>query len=428
MADLSTINLNGTSYNLKDTTARTGLYYGVSDTAAATVAKAVTIDGITELTTGLMIAVKFTYENSAASPTLNVNSLGAKNIKQYGTTNAAGTASTTGWQAGHVVILVYDGSYWQFVKGYNTNSTYTLTEVFCGTAAATAAKVSSNATYYVLATGNCFECTFRYSNTAASALTLNVNSTGAKPIYINGEASSSSNYTLPAGKYLVYYDGTAYQIRTDGLIPISISGDAATVNGHTVQTDVPSNAIFTDTTYGIATTSTAGLLSAADKIKLDSIITSNANSPIIAVETSSFSSLPVTITSDKITENHYLVESTLSNPSAQTGDWTVTTANGSMTISGTISGSTTAQIILGRVDTTSATILVFDIASFSTLPQTVTDSRITSYHYVLQTELGTPSAQTGDWTVTTGTGTMTIDGDISGSTTLRVIIGTAGSM
>ena len=58
----------------------------------------------------------------------------------------------------------------------------------------------------------------RYSNTATSALTLNVASKGAKPIYINGEPSSSTNHTLPAGIYIVYYDGTNYYFRTDGKI------------------------------------------------------------------------------------------------------------------------------------------------------------------------------------------------------------------
>ena len=47
-----------------------------------------------------------------------------------------------------------------------------------------------------------------YGNTAQSALTFNVGSIGAKPIYINGVASSASNYTLPAGQYIARYDGT----------------------------------------------------------------------------------------------------------------------------------------------------------------------------------------------------------------------------
>lgn len=56
-----------------------------------------------------------------------------------------------------------------------------------------------------------------------------------------------------------------YALKTD------LSTDAATVNGHTVAADVPSGAVFTDTTYNEATTSDAGLMSALDKSKLDDI-------------------------------------------------------------------------------------------------------------------------------------------------------------
>lgn len=49
-------------------------------------------------------------------------------------------------------------------------------------------------------------------------------------------------------------------------------GNAATVNGHTVETNVPSDAKFTDTTYGVATQSSNGLLSAADKKLLDELV------------------------------------------------------------------------------------------------------------------------------------------------------------
>ena len=48
-------------------------------------------------------------------------------------------------------------------------------------------------------------------------------------------------------------------------------GNAATVGGHTVEADVPANAVFTDTTYNPATQSAPGLMSAADKKKLDEI-------------------------------------------------------------------------------------------------------------------------------------------------------------
>lgn len=66
----------------------------------------------------------------------------------------------------------------------------------------------------------------------------------------------------------------------------------------------------------------------------------------VEVTSSSFSSLPVTISDSNITADHVVVNSVLSNPSAQTGDWTVTTSTGSLTISGSISGSTTVTLYL----------------------------------------------------------------------------------
>lgn len=48
-------------------------------------------------------------------------------------------------------------------------------------------------------------------------------------------------------------------------------GNADTVNGHTVNSDVPENAVFTDTVYQIATSGSDGLQSAADKAKLDGV-------------------------------------------------------------------------------------------------------------------------------------------------------------
>lgn len=71
---------------------------------------------------------------------------------------------------------------------------------------------------------------------------------------------------------------------------------------------------------------------------------------------------------------------------------------------------------------TEAKVLQIDIASFSSLPQTVNNSAITADHVVVNSVLGTPSAQTGDWTVTTGAGTLTVSGSMSGSTTLTLYL------
>lgn len=61
---------------------------------------------------------------------------------------------------------------------------------------------------------------------------MNISGKGAKPIYINGAPSSADNYTLPAGPYIVYYDGTNYYFRTDG----ALQGDTFTGNATTATT------------------------------------------------------------------------------------------------------------------------------------------------------------------------------------------------
>lgn len=91
------------------------------------------------------------------------------------------------------------------------------TTAYCTTSAATAAKTAL-CSYYSLADKSYIMVNIKNANTKKAALTLNINSTGAKSIYINGTASSSSNYTLPAGSYLVYYDSDKYYFRTDGKI------------------------------------------------------------------------------------------------------------------------------------------------------------------------------------------------------------------
>lgn len=69
---------------------------------------------------------------------------------------------------------------------------------------------------------------------------------------------------------------------------------------------------------------------------------------VLVVTSSSFNSLPQTITNANITSDMVVVNSVLSNPSAQTEDWTVATNNGSVTITGSISGSTTLTLYLEK--------------------------------------------------------------------------------
>lgn len=76
-----------------------------------------------------------------------------------------------------------------------------------------------------------------------------------------------------------------------GSLPAN-GGNSTTVNGHTVNSDVPAGAKFTDTTYGLATTSSSGLMSSSDKSKLNGIA-SGANKTVVDSTISQSSTNPV---------------------------------------------------------------------------------------------------------------------------------------
>ena len=82
------------------------------------------------------------------------------------------------------------------------------------------------------------------------------------------EASTRAN--IASGESLKVILGKIKKVITD-LHDSAFTGNAAKVNGHTVESNVPSNAVFTDTKYSAATTNAAGLMSASDKTKLDGI-------------------------------------------------------------------------------------------------------------------------------------------------------------
>jgi len=71
-----------------------------------------------------------------------------------------------------------------------------------------------------------------------------------------------------------------------------------------------------------------------------------ASMAVKVIEVPSFSSLPLTVNDTDIQPGLVVVNSVLSNPSAQTGDWTVTTDWEQLTISGSISGTTSLTLYL----------------------------------------------------------------------------------
>lgn len=102
-------------------------HYAECSTEAATAAKVVTLTGYT-LATGSRIAVKFTVTNTAASPTLNVNSTGAKSIMYRGSAISAGYLA-----AKRVYEFIYDGTNWELVGDINTDTNTKVTNTLATT-------------------------------------------------------------------------------------------------------------------------------------------------------------------------------------------------------------------------------------------------------------------------------------------------------
>jgi hypothetical protein len=98
------------------------------------------------------------------------------------------------------------------------------------------------------------------------------------------------------------------------------------------------------------TTAKASIVEAINEVKGE---TTELNTAAVKLETlivsiSSVSSLPVTANNSDIESDMVVINSELSVPSAQISDWTVTTASGSLTVSGSISGTTNIKLYLTK--------------------------------------------------------------------------------
>lgn len=223
----------------------TNVAYGTCSTAAATAAKVITISGNTnwELTTGSMIAVKFSTTNTAQNPTFNVNGTGAKSV--WANTAVITTSYLTyAGSANRVANYVYDGTQYVFIGWSNdANTTYTNLSLgqgygTCATAAATAAKVVTMSSY-ALTTGGIVVVKFTYAVPASA--TMNINSKGAKNIYYKGAAITAN--IIKAGDTATFiYDGTRYH-----LLAVDRSAFDTVLNGTFTASGWSSSAPYTQT-------------------------------------------------------------------------------------------------------------------------------------------------------------------------------------
>ena len=118
--------------------------------------------------------------------------------------------------------------------------------------------------------------------------------------------------------------------------PVYINGGTPTACTYTLGKSVPSDAKFTDTTYNAATTSTAGLMSASDKSKLDNI-TASADSVSFSASATSGNKVGA-ITINGTTTNMY--SPTQTSVSGNAGTATKLATARTISLAGDVTGST----------------------------------------------------------------------------------------
>lgn len=88
----------------------------------------------------------------------------------------------------------------------------------------------------------------------------------------DGSSDTASDWTIVQSNIDGAVTGPTSSTDTHVAVFNGATGKIIKDSGFTIAKSVPSNAIFTDTTYSVATVSKEGLMSAADKKKLDGII------------------------------------------------------------------------------------------------------------------------------------------------------------
>ena len=300
--------------NLKGSTGARGtrgsvINYGTAITGTSTTATAFSSSGLTSslindmyINTSTFYLYRCTVAGNAANAKwVYVGSIkGAKGDKgDNATTTATGTASTAGLTKLYTGIgTATDGTMTQAaiksVLGGKANSSHDHNritskgkhdEIASGTTAnaPTAGMADATAGAYVTQSYGDSSAPSKYGNI------LNVVGQGTGQLFMGWSAVDNTTEHL---YYRSHRDtSTGGWGKWNTIIDSSNIGSqsvasATKVNGHTVNSDVPSNAKFTDTTYNDATTSAHGLMTAAMVRKLNGIAT-NANSYSLPTASSS---------------------------------------------------------------------------------------------------------------------------------------------
>lgn len=217
-----------------------GNYYGTCDTAGATASKVVTVPASENfvLQVGDIVGVRFTYDNTANNPTINVNNSGAKPI--YYNKSAVSTGTLwAGGEADRDTLFMYDGTNWVWIAhdvDLNTDALADLTDT----------NISSPSNGQALV----------YNSTSGKW----ENATPVNSL----SGLSDATITTPADKQLLQYNGTSSKWENKALYK---KLTATLTAGQTTLT-------FTDAS--IVSTSLVKLFS-ADEIEYDSFTSSTGS-------------------------------------------------------------------------------------------------------------------------------------------------------
>ena len=188
------------------------IWYGECETAGGTAAKTVSITGFPTLTSGMLVAIKFTNSNSVASPTLSINSGTAHSIIRYGT-SAPSTSVASSWAAGTVVLMIYDGTYWR-ICSYRDNTTYSEISV--------ANITNLTGSSAGLVTGRRFKSAFDTNTENGAVATTNYDKANIKNIIESDSAPGST--TAPNGTVWLQYGTTWIDDAADYVVEHGTSG------------------------------------------------------------------------------------------------------------------------------------------------------------------------------------------------------------
>ena len=226
-----------TPNNIGAATENHGIYYGTCASASADVEKVVTLTDATgfSLTEGAVVIVKFTNTNTASSPTMNVNSTGAKPLCRYGSTTIGTATTTSAWYAGSVITFVYDGTAW--VRNYWYNTTYSTFGGATTSAAGTSGLVpapSAGSTTRFLRADKTWAVPTNTQNTAGAG-------DSSSKLFIVGRTAQSTGVSYSHDTAYIGTDGCLYSDSTK----VSVEGHThdyvpttRTVNGKALSADI----------------------------------------------------------------------------------------------------------------------------------------------------------------------------------------------